>query len=138
MAKGRLVIVVILLTSCTTLALAVDLDSGKQGSMKYTLYIGLNDKDTYQQEISTEDAERVVTAIVLNYVDGFTQMMAKGVFKDDTGVITYENSLIYEFLDAHEEQITKIMDEVLVALNQTSILVERAKVDFEFYEGVKP
>jgi hypothetical protein len=138
MAKGRLVIVVILLTSFTTLALAVDLDSGKQGSMKYTLYIGLNDKDTYQQEISTEDAERVVTAIVLNYVDGFTQMMAKGVFKDDTGVITYENSLIYEFLDAHEEQITKIMDEVLVALNQTSILVERAKVDFEFYEGVKP
>lgn len=108
---------------------------GSDEVVKYTLYIGLNDKDTYQQEIPTEVAEEIVTEIALKYVDGFTRTTAKGAWTDERGVITYENSLVCEFLYATEDQITKIMDEVLVALNQNSILVEREEVDCQFYSG---
>lgn len=104
-------------------------------ALKYTLYIGLNDKDTYQQEITTLEAEEIVTEIALKYVDGFTRVLAKGAYTDDQGVVTYENTLIYEFIYVSEEQINQIMDEVLLALNQNSILVVREEVDCQFYTG---
>ena len=102
------------------------------------MYIGLNDKDTYQQEIGTIEAEEIITGIILEHTDGFTRLVAKGAYKDDQGVITFENSLIYEFLNTSEELIYLIMDEILVALNQNSILLETTKVDSKFYEGVRP
>ena len=104
-------------------------------ALKYTLYIGLNDKDTYQQEIPTETAEALVTEIALKYVDGFTMTRAKGVYTDELGVVTYENTLVCEFLYAGEEELTAIMDELLSVLNQNSILLERQEVDCQFYSG---
>jgi len=101
--------------------------------VKYTLYVGLNDKDTYQQEIPTERAEALVTEIALRYVEAFTLIGARGVWTDELGVPTYENTLVLEFLYATEEQIDQIMAEVPVALNQNSILVERQEVDCRFF-----
>jgi hypothetical protein len=73
--------------------------------VKYTLYIGLNDKNTYTQLLSTEDAANKVADIALKYVDGFTQLSGKGAYKDEKGIITHENCLIFEFYDTNEEQI---------------------------------
>ena len=112
--------------------------SSQNHLVKYTLYIGLNDQDSYEQLIGTEEAQAIVTEIILKNADGFTRLMGKGAYQDDYGAVTYENSLIYEFLYTSEEQITKIMDEVLVALNQHSILVEKQRVHGQFYSGVKP
>lgn len=110
----------------------------KSEAVKYTLYIGLNDKDTYTQKISTAEAEKKVNAIALKYVDGFTEYGGKGAYKDNNGVVTYENTLIYTFNSATEDQIKKIMEEVLKELNQNSVLLEKQKVGYEFYEGQKP
>jgi hypothetical protein len=63
--------------------------------VKYTLYIGLNDKNTYTQLLSTEDAVNRVADIALKYVDGFTQLSGKGAYKDEKGIITHENCLIF-------------------------------------------
>ena len=43
-------------------------DSGR--TVKYRLYIGLNDQDTYQQVKSTEEAQELVAEIALKYVEG--------------------------------------------------------------------
>ena len=111
----------------------------KKGEIaKYTMYIGLNDKDTYTQMISYEDAEKKVSDIALKYVDGFTVLSAKGAYKDDKEVITYENSLVIQFLYVSDEQMKSIMDEVLIELNQNSILLEKQTVECDFYEGVEP
>ncbi|MBP7175837.1 MAG: DUF3574 domain-containing protein [Thermoclostridium sp.] len=104
-------------------------------TVKYTMYIGLNDQDTYTQLIPYEEAEKKVNEIALKHVDGFTQMQAKGAYKDDEGVVTYENSLVYEFSAATDEQMKAIMDEVLKELNQHSILLEKQTVKNTFYEG---
>jgi hypothetical protein len=105
------------------------------GTVKYTMYIGLNDQDTYTQLIPYEEAEKKVNEIALKHVDGFTQTQAKGAYKDDEGVVTYENSLVYEFYAATDEQMKAIMDEVLKELNQHSILLEKQTVKNTFYEG---
>ena len=102
---------------------------------KYVLYIGTNDKDTYTQLIPTDEAKRIVDEICVKYVGGFTALDAVGGYLDDKNVMTHENSLVYEIYDATEQQIKSIMDEVIKALNQSSILVETQKVTYMFYNG---
>lgn len=102
--------------------------------VKYTMYIGLSDQDTYTQLISSEEAEQRVREIALRYVDGLTVLRAAGAYKDDQGVVTQENSLVVELSSATEEQVIAIMDELLAALNQHSILLEKRLVSSKFYE----
>ena len=45
---------------------------------KYTLYCGLNDKDTKRQEISTLEAAKMVRNACLSYADGATIFEATG------------------------------------------------------------
>lgn len=108
-----------------------------QTDFKYTLYIGLNDQDTYEQLISEDEAQNLISDICLKYVDSYTSSQRQGAYKNEKGVATRENSLVFEFYAATEEQIKSIMDEVLVKLNQNSILVEKAKVSYKSYKGVK-
>lgn len=101
---------------------------------KYIIYIGTNDKDTYQQEISTEDARNMVNAICAKYVDGYTASDAKGGWVDKTDTLTQENTLVYSFYNVKEETLIQVMDEVLEKLNQNSILVERQEAVYTYYD----
>lgn len=136
--KTRIVLISIIITlmfsftGCT--------QNSKEGiiqseGVKYTMYIGLNDQDTYTQQISTEEAQKMVANIALQYVDGFTQTTAMGAYKDEKGVVTYEKSLVFSFSYASEEQMQNIMNDVLEELNQNSILIEKENVNYDFYEG---
>ena len=102
---------------------------------KYTMYIGLNDKVTYQQLISDDEAQKLISEICLKYVDGYTFSKRQGAYKNEKGVVTLESSLVYEFYSVTDEMIRNIMDEALVKLNQNSILIEKTKVNYQFYEG---
>lgn len=144
MKKQKVAFVLVLILAmafCVTLAGCMQ-QSGNQADgesiVKYTMYIGLSDKDAYTQLIPYEEAEKKVSGIALKYVDGFTQLAAKGAYKDEKGVVTHENSLVLEISHATDEQIKAIMNEVLKELNQNSILIEKEYVNCEFYEGEKP
>lgn len=104
---------------------------------QYVLYIGTNDKDTYQQMISTEEAKQIVNKICAKNVDGYTVMEAEGGWIDEKNVLTEENTLVYTFNGVKEEQMTQIMDEVLEALNQNSILLEKRKLYSTYYSGAR-
>lgn len=100
---------------------------------KYVLYIGLNDKDTYEQIIATEEAKKIVNDICVKYVDGYTVSEVNGGWVDETGALTEEVSLMYMFSEAGEAEVIAIMDEVLTALNQNSILIERQDFSYAYY-----
>lgn len=104
---------------------------------KYVLYIGTNDKDTYQQEIPTEEARDMVNAICAKYVGGYTASDAKGGWVDETDTLTQENTLVYSFYEITEEQLVQVMDDILKQLNQNSILVERQEAVYTYYYGNK-
>ncbi|PKM76310.1 MAG: DUF3574 domain-containing protein [Firmicutes bacterium HGW-Firmicutes-15] len=138
MKKPHISIVLIIVLCFMLSGCVTQTGLGQNEVLKYTMYIGLNDEDTYTQQISYEEAEKKVSDIALKYVDGFTARVAKGAYKDEKGVITHENSLVFEFYNATDQQMKAIMDEILRDLNQNSILIEKQKVNYEFYEGAKP
>lgn len=102
---------------------------------KYVLYIGTNDKDSYKQVISTEEAREMVNEICIKYVDGYTASEAKGGWVDETDTLTQENTLVYAFYEVTEEQLVNIMEEILEALNQNAILVEKQEAIYTYYSG---
>jgi len=102
---------------------------------QYVLYIGTNDKDIYEQIIPTDEAREIVNGICAKYVEGYTVSDAKGGWVDENDVLTQENTLVYTISYADEADIIAIMNEVLTALNQNSILVERRDISSLFYNG---
>ena len=99
---------------------------------KITLYIGLNDKASKMQEISTLDAYKVVGHIVGR---DCTITEGRGIYTHEDGTIVQEVSLVVEILDfdasVSREWIADRCAELKQALNQEAIAVQEQEVQSE-------
>lgn len=100
---------------------------------KYTLYIGTNDKDTYKNEIPYETCKEKVTEICVKYTGGCTLFDANGYWKDEKENITKELTIGCTLEDIEKKTVYTICDEIIIALNQNSILIETNNVTSLFY-----
>ena len=101
--------------------------------IKYNIYIGLNDKDSKKQEVSTRRAkEEVIKILNNNNITGLTIYEVMGVFKHEDGTMTFEKSLKVELLEVEEEDVLKSIDELKKALNQECIMLEEEEKKVNF------
>lgn len=101
---------------------------------KFTLYIGLNDKDTKVQQISTLEAYKIIKNILLGYnVEGATIFEAMGIYKHDSGEYVTENTLRIEIMFVEKETIKKVVEDAKRILNQESIAVQRELIESELW-----
>jgi len=98
---------------------------------KITLYVGLNDKDSKRQEISTVNAYKVAANLAAAMFDGCTITEALGVYKHDDGTIITENTLRIELLFVIMEQIKPYVAQLKSAFNQESIAVQYESINSE-------
>ena len=96
---------------------------------KFTLYLGLNDKDRKQQLISTLEAYKIANNILLHYTDGATVFEANGIYKHDSGEYTIEKTLRIELLFINTDVVNKIVNDLKKAFNQETIAVQKQKID---------
>lgn len=96
---------------------------------KFILYVGLNDKETKNQEISTLDAYKIATNIFVQYTGGATISEACGIYTHDDGTIVTETTLRCEILFATIEQIKNAVEQIKIALNQESVAVEEVETN---------
>ena len=101
--------------------------------IKYNIYIGLNDKDSKKQEVSTRRAkEKTIKILNNNNITGLTMYEVTGVFKHENGTMTFEKSLKVELLEVKKEEVLKSIQELKTALNQESILLEEEEKKVNF------
>ena len=74
---------------------------------KYTLYIGLNDKETKQQRIDTLEASKIVQNVLTDTTGGGTIYSATGVYKHDNGAVVIENTLRVELVAVALEAVKR-------------------------------
>ena len=101
---------------------------------RYTLTIGLFDKDTKKQKISSDMAIRIVSDIVVSIIGYGTIHQGNGIYTHNDGSIVVEPSLVY-FVDGEKEEESKINTlawSIKKALNQESIMLEETTVKMEF------
>ncbi|MBP3856256.1 MAG: DUF3574 domain-containing protein [Ruminiclostridium sp.] len=109
--------------------------SDEGGDMQYVMYVGTNDKDTYQLEMTTEEAKNIVDEVCLKYFEGYTLQEATGAWTDEKKNITHEYTLVCYFDGADKETVYKAADELIEKLNQNSVLIEEDKINIEYYSG---
>lgn len=102
-------------------------------NIKYVMYVGTNDKDTYEQVIPTNEAKKIIDKICVKYVDAYTVQDAKGFWTDARGITLHENGVICYFYDADSSDVYNIADEIIEALNQDSVLIEKNYVVTDLY-----
>ena len=101
---------------------------------KTTFYIGLQDKNTKKQEISTENALEIVTDIFLKYSPFGATISAdnRGIYHYEDGTIAREKTVSAFVLGLEEENILAIASACKTALNQESILIIQTEEDVLF------
>lgn len=98
---------------------------------KYTIYIGLNDKDTKKQETETGAAVAIVAEILYKYVGGATITEAAGIYTHEDGQKIKEKTICAEVLDfdgSAGEAIRAAAQEIKQALNQEAIALQETEV----------
>lgn len=105
---------------------------------KVTLLIGLNDKDTKVQKISTLEAYKVIENAVCEFFGGGTILEARGIYKhcDGSEVVVREKSFWVEILDFgqcenFDASIKDFCRVIKIALNQESISAQYQNVNGE-------
>ena len=134
--KDLVIVVLLVVNLIATGALGVSVwraDSSADRTVQYKMCIGTNDKDTGEQIIPTEDAKAIIEGICLKYLGGYTIQDATGGWTDENGQVVRENSIVCYFDDAEEEAVYQIADEVIAALNQSTVLIEKNLLEIEFY-----
>lgn len=96
---------------------------------KITLMVGLNDKETKQQEINTLDAYKVVGNI-LNRDCTITE--GRGVYTHEDGTQVFEVSLVVDILDfdnsISKEWVKDKIEQIKEALNQECVAMQELEV----------
>lgn len=93
---------------------------------KFTLYIGLNDKDSKMQEVTTTDAYKLVGALV----GDCTIQEARGLYTHQDGTQVLETTLIVQIIDfSGALDVAPLVEAIKKALNQESVAVIREQVD---------
>lgn len=98
-------------------------------TLKITLYVGLNDKESKKQEISNETAEQLIYYILLNNGLNCTLSMNKGIYTHrESGTVTIGNSfkielLCFEDFCSFSIKVKTIVDYLKTCLNQESVAV---------------
>ena len=101
---------------------------------RYTLTIGLFDKDTKRQKISSDMALRIVSDLVVQTVGYGTIYNGNVIYTHINGSIVVEPSLVF-FVDGEKDlkDIVKTLAwQIKKALNQESVMLKETAVKMEF------
>ncbi len=117
------------------------LNEENKTTVKYSLNIGLDDKDLKKQIIPTNLARQIVIQTFLkNDIEGFTIYDALGCYKYKNGEITQETSFKIDVLffdnDIYKQnnQIINVVKQLLKELNQESIAVQREMINSDLID----
>lgn len=99
--------------------------------IKYTLLVGLNDKDTKKQELTKVQAKKIISNIV-NLPSTISD--ATGIYKHLNGQVVKEKSIRIELYNdkSIDKTIKDFIKKIKIALNQESILFEKTRSNVSF------
>ena len=95
---------------------------------KHEIFIGLNDKDTKQQMISTEEAMLKVHSLI----GDCSMSLIQGYFTHADGSMVVEKTIKCEIFGMEDNKVHTIVEQLKLDLNQESILVNKYIGQVEF------
>lgn len=96
-----------------------------QNIKNYSIYLGLNDQDNFEQKFSVEESKTMLQNIISKYFGGFTIIEANGHWLDSFNNVVKENTIIIKISDADDDNIAILCEELKTVFNQNCVMVEK-------------
>lgn len=90
---------------------------------RYTIFVGLKDKDERLQKIQTKRIIQLVNLCCREYGLAFSCFVQNGGYIHERGDYVFENSLCIVFIEPDEKLIDEIGKDLCAFLNQESVMV---------------
>lgn len=100
-------------------------------SEKFEIYLGLNDKDTKKQEVTTLDAYK----ICVNICKECSISEMTGFYTHNNGEVVVEKSLKIEIFGKNGQEVKTLAEQLRVTFNQESVIVNKILTQTEFIGG---
>ena len=107
----------------------------KTYDIQYVMYLGTNDKDTYQPFGTPEEAKAKVDEVLTKHFEGFTIQEANGGWTNENGPVDHEYTVVILLSDTTLEKVHAAADDLIKAFNQSSVLIQANQTTTEFYSG---
>lgn len=102
---------------------------------QYVMYLGTNDKDTYEPYGTPEEAKAKVDEMLTKHFEGFTIQDAMGGWTNENGTVDHEYTVVIFLSDTTLEKVHEAADDLIRVFNQSSILIQTNQTRTEFYSG---
>lgn len=99
---------------------------------RYTISVGLNDKDEKTQRIRTEQVLRLVRSCCKGYNMAFSSYLQDGGYIHENGTYITEKSVCIVLIDPDESLIREAAKDLCAFLNQESVMVTVEEVECYF------
>ena len=96
---------------------------------KYEIFIGIKDKDSYEELLSVDDFKDILTEICVEKQINFSLITQLGGYTHDKGYTT-ETSMRVVIIGANEAEIKKISEWLKVKINTDTVLITKTKIEY--------
>ena len=103
--------------------------------IQYVLFLGTNDKDTYEAFGTPDEAKAKVDEVLTKHVEGFTIQEANGGWTNEDGTVSHEYTVVILLSDTDLDTVHAVCDDLIKEFNQSSVLIQANTTKTEFYAG---
>lgn len=99
--------------------------------IKYEIFVGMKDKDSYEEIFDAEDFKNILTEICTEKEIGFSLLTQMGGYSHNKGYTT-ETSLRVIIIGIDEEEVRTIGARLKALINTDTILITKTEVEYCF------
>ena len=100
----------------------------KEKAERYTIYVGLADRNEYEQKVSFEKASSLVSNVCRHYNMSFSLVLQQGGYFHHNGQFVDETSLAVSLINAEQCLVDEVASDLCCFFNQESVMVTCEKI----------
>ena len=104
-------------------------DSKYQKGIKYEIFIGMKDKDSYQEILSVENFNELLTEVCTEKKISFSMLTQLGGYTHNKGYTT-ETSLRVIIIGINEEEVILLGMKLKELVNTDTILISKSEMEY--------
>ncbi len=102
-----------------------------ESGVRYEVFVGLKDKDNYQELLTVDDFMRMLTEICTEKEISFSMLTQLGGYSHNKGYTT-ESSLRVVIIGIDEREVLLLADRLKQAINTDTVLVTKSEIEYCF------
>lgn len=99
--------------------------------VKFEIFIGIKDKDSYEEIFSADDFKQILTEICTEKEISFSLLTQVGGYTHNKGYTT-ETSLRIVLIGINEEEVHNLGNRLKTIINTDTILITRSDLEYVF------